>query len=328
MLQRVDQLNIILILISAILAYHIPLELFILSFAILGPLHYLTEINWLNSKSFYFTRKNTLWLVIGTVASTFIVLPKLFIEYLVEEGVIRSVMIAINSWSNGFIFATLMLAIGYQFIKSLKGWLVLSMIILIVAILLNGMDYYNTIIGLFVPTIIHVYLFTILFMLYGAKKAKSTYGYIAVTLLLIVPIAFVYIKLAEGGYVFPDDMKSVYLSNNFHVTPVIFSKYLGLSDGTTFFFYENMELRIMMFISFIYLYHYLNWFSKTTTIKWHKSLSLYRTIIILGVWFIMLTIFYVNFRLGFLLSLFLSILHVILEFPLNIMSIKGILKRS
>ena len=328
MLQRIDQLNIVLILISAILAYNFPLELFILSFAILGPLHYLTEINWLNSKSFYFTRKNTRWLIIGTVASIFIVLPKLFIEYGAEDGVLRSVMLAINSWSNGFIFATLILAIGYQFIKSWKGWLLISVVILIGAILLNGMDYYETIIGLFIPTIIHVYLFTILFMVYGAKKTKSTYGYVAVSLLLIVPIAFAYIKLTEGGYLFPDDMKSIYLSNNFHVTPVLFSKYLGLSDGKTFFFYENLELRLMMFISFIYLYHYLNWFSKTTTIEWHKSLSLYRTLLIVGLWLIMLTLFYFNFRLGFLISLFLSILHVILEFPLNIMSITGIFKRS
>ena len=55
---------------------------------------------------------------------------------------------------------------------------------------------------------------------------------------------------------------------------VVFSKYIGLSDGKTFFFYECMELKLMMFLSFIYLYHYLNWFSKTTVIKWHKNLNL------------------------------------------------------
>ena len=98
----------------------------------------------------------------------------------------------------------------------------------------------------------------------------------------------------------------------------MFSKLLGLSDGTTFYFYESLKLRLMQFIAFIYCYQYLNWFSKTTVIKWHKLLNLKKTITIVVIWLAGLSMYLYYFRLGFLVSLFLSFMFVILEFPLNI----------
>jgi len=162
----------------------------------------------------------------------------------------------------------------------------------------------------------------------GHKKAKSKFGYIAVALAIFVPIMFTNIHIEHGAYFFSDVMKDTYLNNNFHVTPVLFAKFIGISDGKSFFFYETMELRLMMFISFIYMYHYLNWFSKTTLIQWHKTLTTKNSIIIVVLWGIILGLFYYDFRLGFIVSLFFSVLHVIVEFPLNLISIKGILSKT
>jgi hypothetical protein len=50
---KVEIINIGFILFSAIVAVFIPLELFLFSYAVLGPLHYLTEINWLNKNDFF-----------------------------------------------------------------------------------------------------------------------------------------------------------------------------------------------------------------------------------------------------------------------------------
>ena len=99
---------------------------------------------------------------------------------------------------------------------------------------------------------------------------------------------------------------------------------MGLSDGTSFFFYEDLALKLMMFMSFIYCYHYLNWFSKTTVIKWHKNLNFKKIVSVIAIWVISVTLYYVNFRLGLLVSLFLSFLHVILEFPLNMWTLKKV----
>ena len=319
-----DKLNIVLIILSAIFAYNYPLELFILAYSILGPLHYITEINWLNDKSYYFSTKNWIWLSTGLIAAIVLTIPKLYFEYGNMESGFSRIMSGINYWSNSVIFISLILAIGYQFITSKIGWIIISIIGLLGAVFLNGMEHYSIIIGLFIPTIIHVYLFTLIFMAYGAKISKSKFGYLSVALALIIPFIFVFIKIQPDSYLFSDSLKVIYLDNNFHVTPVLLSKYLGLSEGNTFYFYEQMELRLMMFFSFIYCYHYLNWFSKTTVIQWHKMLNIKKTIAIIAIWLLSLFFYYIDFRLGVLLSLFLSFLHVVLEFPLNMLTIKKI----
>ena len=321
---RVDLLNIGLIIISAVLAYYFPLGLFVLAYSILGPLHYLTEINWLNDKKYFTNYSAWVWLGIGLSAVLALVVPKIIIEY-AAEGALRQTMLSFNQWSNSILFMSLLLAIGLPLLKIWWHWLIIGVIGLVGALLLNDSEYYTTIIGLLVPTIIHVYLFTLLFMLYGAKKSGSTVGYVAVVLALLVPLGMALINLEGVNYLFDDRLKEVYIQNNFHVTPVLFSKFIGLSDGTSFFFYEHLWLRFMMFISFIYCYHYLNWFSKTTVIQWHRLITGTKAIIIAVIWVINLSLFYYDFRLGFLVSLFFSFLHVILEFPLNMLSIKGLL---
>ena len=51
--RQIDALNIFLILASLILAFIIPFQLFLFSYAVLGPLHYLTEIKWLREQKFF-----------------------------------------------------------------------------------------------------------------------------------------------------------------------------------------------------------------------------------------------------------------------------------
>ncbi|MCC6181260.1 MAG: hypothetical protein IT237_05450 [Bacteroidia bacterium] len=47
---QINYANIGLMIISAFLAFLLPFELFLFSYAVLGPLHYLTEIGWLHKK--------------------------------------------------------------------------------------------------------------------------------------------------------------------------------------------------------------------------------------------------------------------------------------
>ena len=50
---RIDLVNIGLVILSCIAAYLFPLELLVFSFVVLGPLHYLTEISWLEKRGFF-----------------------------------------------------------------------------------------------------------------------------------------------------------------------------------------------------------------------------------------------------------------------------------
>ena len=327
--KNIDLLNIFLILIAGVLAYIFPLELFIFSFAILGPLHYLTEINWLSSKNYFTTSKEYFWPFIAIAASLILVVPKLYLG-LVEDhsSDISHLLSSLNYWSNGAIFICLMLAIGLIYFRKKRQLIIMGILAIVGAILFNQFESYTLFIGILVPTVIHVYVFTLLFMLFGAKKSKSKLGFTGVIIAIAIPLLYSFIALDLVDYSFDDSLKSTYIENNLHTTPVLFAKFIGLSDGKTFFFYEDLELRLMMFMSFIYLYHYLNWFSKTTTISWHKNLTMKRSIVILILWAIMLLLFYFDFKLGFLIALFFSFLHVILEFPLNILSIKSLLSAN
>ena len=76
-------------------------------------------------------------------------------------------------------------------------------------------------------------------------------------------------------------------------------------------------------IAFAYTYHYLNWFSKTRVINWHR-ISLTRAIIIGLIWAASVGLYFYNYRIGYRWLFILSLSHVILEFPLNHRSFVGI----
>lgn len=327
---KIDVLNIFLILLSAVLAYFFPLKVFLLSFAILGPLHYLTEINWLSTNNYFTKDTQKTWLIIGIITSLFVIVPRLYFEIFGRNNTdfISNFFLKVNHWSNGAIFFSLILAIGSQFLKKSSHWILLLLFTFLGTYFLNQLETFTLIVGVIIPTVVHVYVFTLLFMLYGAKKKNSKAGYFSIALAVVVPIVFVFIQVDPSNYFFSDFFKTALVDNHLHRIPVVLSKFLGLSDGTSFFFYENIELRMMMFISFIYLYHYLNWFSKTTTIFWHKTLTLKRSAFMGAFWLILMALFYVDFTVGILSALFFSFLHVILEFPLNILSIKNLFSKS
>jgi len=50
---QINYINIGLMAISAVLAYFLPFETFLLAYAFLGPLHYLTEISWLHDRNYF-----------------------------------------------------------------------------------------------------------------------------------------------------------------------------------------------------------------------------------------------------------------------------------
>src|SRR5262245_66639062 len=65
--RAVDQLNVGLMLGSLAAAFALPFELFLFAYAVLGPLHYLTEIAWLGEREFFMRRPGDKW-VLGAIA--------------------------------------------------------------------------------------------------------------------------------------------------------------------------------------------------------------------------------------------------------------------
>ena len=310
--------NMALMLISTVIAFIIPFKLFLFVYAVLGPLHYLTEISWLDKKNFFIKQKLQIW--------PYVVIALLLTVALLNE---KS---SIRYYSVSLIICVVVYTLCLVFSEKTVLSLLLSTTILIIALLIKADKIMFLILsfGVFLPTVVHVFLFTGFFVLSGAVKNKSVTGFLSLVVFVGCALSFALIhtpnaeilSIAEKGYIqkyFSILNKSI--AGLFNIN--------FINNGTDIFELPAM-IAVQRFIAFAYTYHYLNWFSKTTVIKWHE-VSKSRLAIIAILWVLSVVFYYIDFRLGFMVLFLLSMLHVFLELPLNVISIKGIvtgLKRA
>jgi hypothetical protein len=88
-------------------------------------------------------------------------------------------------------------------------------------------------------------------------------------------------------------------------------------------YHTSAGIILARFVAFAYTYHYLNWFSKTSIIKWHK-VPRKALIAVFVLWGLSLAIYAVNYMAGIMTLYLLSFVHVIFEFPLNFQSFREI----
>lgn len=421
--RTIDWLNIGLMGLSLGLAFVLPFELFLFSYAVLGPLHYLTEIGWLHKRNYFladepaariflpsilvlgvllvwsafgaewFPNFNTLSLSgwggniilgslllafvfvfvkskfqrVGAVAITGLVLVLFQIER--PETVVQiegEVVASTIEWKenpyflvsgmqvqreNGSVetgYAALfrrgfegLNPVGYSFVKSGFGLnpppncsvanaqdVVISYGKSPEISFTGRLTQFALFIAVFLPTLVHVFIFTGLFMAFGALKSKSKPGWLAVCLLLICGILpFIWFPNLQLGQLSPYTIES-YRSSFYEVNRQFLNWFGGLSladqaSADVAVFQSTLGIGLMRFIAFAYTYHYLNWFSKTSLIQWHKMPKRAFIAIVL-VWLASLLLYGISYKTGLKALFLLSFLHVFLEFPLNFASIKGI----
>jgi hypothetical protein len=68
--EQLNYLNMGLMLATASVAFVKPFELFLLGYAFLGPLHYLTEISWLHDRRYFTRGRNDYFVLIGAPPSS------------------------------------------------------------------------------------------------------------------------------------------------------------------------------------------------------------------------------------------------------------------
>ena len=94
----------------------------------------------------------------------------------------------------------------------------------------------------------------------------------------------------------------------------------GLDGGV---FDSAAGLAVMRLIAFAYTYHYLNWFSKTSIIRWHH-VTRRRAVLIFAAWGGAVALYFFDYATGLSVLYMLSVLHVLLEFPLDHQTFAGI----
>jgi hypothetical protein len=397
---QINYLNIGLMALSALLAYFLPFETFLFAYAFLGPLHYLTEISWLHDRNYFSKGKYDfiVLLVIGILLSYAAFAKDFginvdFYESFVEANLFdKLIVLALFS---AVLFA-LVENVFYKIVSILllfvfvSGWLAPERADV------NRAS--TTVFALtsLVPTLIHVYVFTGLFMLYGALKSRSKTGLLSIVTFILFPIILVFFApIDTKNNVLSDYGKKAYyadgegffytnvsildhfkltndplLTNKQYLDSVVNKKsadnqipvaeraritdslknklnenfivpnpeseyymkpipvkYAIPINGKDYYwntvFFSTIGIMLMRFIAFAYLYHYLNWFSKTEVIRWHKVPKIrFAAVIIL--WLLACGAYAYDYSIGLNFLFFLSFTHVLLEFPLNIVSIVGI----
>jgi len=304
----IHHLNTGLIIISCIVAFFIPFELFLFSYGILGPLHYLTEIGWLHKKN-YFTKGKYDFVFLG-VACVILV----YWNYNPPKN---------YGLTADIILFSLLSCIAFVFIKDWLYRFVIIALALVFIGFLNNSPMFFTWVAVFLPTIIHVFIFTWAFMLYGVLKERSWAGLISIIALIACSIIIIAVQPQNLFYNVSDYSQKSY--TQFGELNYRLINFFNMDQLTNIkqIFTTNAGFVIMRFIAFAYTYHYLNWFSKTSVIKWHMVPKnvLAATI---GAWLISISLYIYDYNLGLQVLFFLSFLHVFLEFPLNVVSFTGI----
>src|ERR1051326_2567759 len=66
--ESVERVNVVLMIISCAAAFVAPFHLFLFAYAVLGPLHYLTQISWLHDRGYFARRKTDALLLLALTA--------------------------------------------------------------------------------------------------------------------------------------------------------------------------------------------------------------------------------------------------------------------
>ena len=290
--------NFLALLVSAVAASVAPLQVFIFVYAFVGPLHYLTEIAWLKKKEFY--------LGAGVVSEqVYVVVAAVLCVAVSADFYIRR---GLTGYAIGILIVLSLGALAnnrYILISALVTGFVAKLFVHALVIF----------VGTILPTIVHVYVFTMLFMVSGAvrERNRSTLAWLNPALLVLLPVVLlgarwsypapgIYWIHAEAGFSALHGYLVRLLGHNLHPDATILA--------------DPAAAAVLRFLAFIYLFHYLNWFAKTELLQWHRVSRrswgwiglLYSVSVGCYLW---------NFVVGFYLVNFFSMLHVFLEFPLN-----------
>jgi|GEM_PF-147736 len=330
----VDIVNFLLIWLTLGLALAWPFELFLFSYIVIGPMHYLTEINWLDKQKYFLRTKDSgifvwtmvvlvLLLTAGTLfpqTGTWERTKPIFNAVYGTPG--HPIALAVK-WSWSLMLIAFVTAAAWLFTDR---WILRAPII--VFCVLSSLVFYTVpvaglLFGLLLPTLGHVFLFTFFFMWYGALKTRSGWGYLNLASMLLAVLVIAFYPTGSGPHSLSSSVVELTLASAFHQVNYVINHWFGAMNDNRADLASPAFFKVQSFIAFAYTYHYLNWFSKTSVIKWHqveKKKFAFSAVL----WVVSLALYKVDYRLGFSAIAVLSLLHVVLEFPLNFVSMRAI----
>jgi hypothetical protein len=286
-----DSIHLGLMLLALALTYLVPFELLLLSYVVLGPAHYATEISWLHDRKYF--------------------LPQRGIAIALAATAIIAALIDNASWF-GFVMwvafvACALLAATTTALQSTM--LVMGAFVLTGIMLSSGAT--MAVVGILLPTLVHVSLFTLVFMVLGAFRSGEKTQWILVALYLVA-IALILLAPPSAATLVPSFAAAAhdYFAN---VAPAL-GRLSGIPDLL-------LDTRLISLLAFIYTYHYLNWFIKAEVIRWN-AMSRRRLALVVAASTASTALYFYDYAFGFTVLLALSLAHIVLEFPLNSLALR------
>lgn len=325
--KHIDTLNIFLIILSLLIAFLIPFELFLLAYAIVGPLHYLTEIRWLHEKKYFLADKMWGWIfvVLTALMSLNLIFKVPIISSILNPNEITFFEQKIDSIIYPIPLIAFIFALCAVKVRKWQGFIISIIISIVLGLItLYYLPPMVLMIGLLLPTIIHVFVFTLFFMIFGTLQTKNTSGIIAIILMCLVPLLITYSSISIKEFPISNTIIMTYLDGRFDIVNTSLAELFGQPNDKRSIFYTVTGIKIQIFITFAYTYHYLNWFSKTSVIGWAKNMNKRNLLIILCIWLMSVGLYWYDYKTGLTALFFLSFLHVFLELPLNAKSIESV----
>jgi hypothetical protein len=298
-------------IVSCAAAFAAPFHLFLFAYAVLGPLHYLTEISWLHDREYFAPRKSARRWWLTLVGAAMLVL---MYGYVSNDLLQRPVS---PTFEIGLMYLVFLTAPLLLWVRHPLNGIALALVIVAGLALFSSARSY-ALLAYFIITIIHVLVFTVAFVLQGALRSRSRWSIASLAVFFACIAAVFAIEFqpllpasatVRGVYSFFEPLNLQLLS--LFRLPID-----GIYD-------TSGALAVMRLIAFAYTYHYLNWFSKTSIIRWH-DVPRRRFVAIITLWIAAVAIYAHDYTIGLSVLYMLSLLHVLLEFPLNHKTFVGI----
>ncbi len=305
--KAVERVNSALMVAACAAAFVAPFHVFLAAYAILGPLHYLTQISWMHDRHYFAPRPaaRRWWLVLVGAA-----MAVLLYGYVSNDLLQKPVKPTLEIAMVYLVFATAAILL---WVRHIVNAVVLTIVVAAALAVFSDARAY-ALLAYFIVTIIHVLLFTAAFVLYGALKRRSGPALVSLGVFIACIASFFLFRTPPALAASPkiQEIYGFFAPLNEQLIALF-----GLEGGV----YEAVP--VMRLIAFAYTYHYLNWFSKTSIIGWHH-VTRRRAAVIAVAWSIAVALYAFDYTTGLSVLYVLSVLHVLLEFPLDHQTFAGI----
>ena len=119
-------------------------------------------------------------------------------------------------------------AVALGFSLKTKTKIIFIVAVIVVALLTRKLPAYTLFFGIFLPTLIHVYVFTGLFILYGALRSRSRSGYLSFVIFIVCGLIFFVVSPQLLGVNANGYLRASY--EPFQRMAFYLARLLGLSD--------------------------------------------------------------------------------------------------